>query len=359
MSDDRSLFGRLRGRRGPEPAIPVEADVVVLPRNAGDPLLELEPAERDAIAAQVRNYADYREAAFGSFDDSETRADLSGDPAYGYDAEAMRRAVAEAEASHQRVEEMNRASIAPFRDLADQIERTGWVDLRDQSTWTLMNEVVDDTGYSVEDQESRPPADIAKVVEATFAARTERRREHEWLLAEISREEGYTGRPTVRDAEPEVEDPEREKPEAKKEVILAGYVARNVVLKRGAGGAAMAWVNVGQRSSPTAEPEYQKALLVGPAAEQAARVLRKGDEVVLTGEMRPGRPSVDPETQEVTERLPYLAATKLALDITDTPVTVQRPEHRKQRDASMAQDRSATGPLATVAGREVDGPRHH
>lgn len=126
--------------------------------------LDLDGQECVALVRELRRAAGDREAVGFSF--AEVYADLSGDPEYAYSPSAQDRYVEAALAAHARYELRGAALAGPFYELAERIERSGRVDLDDPSSRALVVDMLDDTGWQLDEPWAAPPAEMHRVMEA-------------------------------------------------------------------------------------------------------------------------------------------------------------------------------------------------
>lgn len=105
--------------------------------------LVLSDSERKALVAGLIYQAEQRDPGF-DFDEWEIYADLASDPTYFGDERATDAYVERERRSYNAFAERAAALGRPFTDLAEQVERTGRLDLTDPSTWNLVNDSVDD-----------------------------------------------------------------------------------------------------------------------------------------------------------------------------------------------------------------------
>ena len=113
--------------------------------------LVLSDSERKVLVAGLISQAEMRDPELsepGFFDEREIYADLASDPTYFGDERATDAYVERERRSYNAFAESAAALGRPFTDLAEQVERTGRLDLTDRSTWDLVNDTVDDFGAS-------------------------------------------------------------------------------------------------------------------------------------------------------------------------------------------------------------------
>lgn len=134
-------------------------------------VLELNNIERRALAHKLRTYADYREGDL-HFDLNERAAELRDDPAYAYSQDAIQSELRSEEEAMRRLNQKLAVAASPYRQLADQIEATGRLNLADSDIRRDVTEVIDNTGWEVgEDAYVLPPEPMRRVVEAVQAPR--------------------------------------------------------------------------------------------------------------------------------------------------------------------------------------------
>lgn len=134
-------------------------------------VLELNNVERVALATELRKYADYREGDL-SFDLGERAAELHTDPTYAYSQDAIESELRREEEVMRRINQKFAVAASPYRDLADQVEATGRLNLADSDIRRDVTEVIDNTGWEVgEDPFRLPPEPMRRVVEAVQAPR--------------------------------------------------------------------------------------------------------------------------------------------------------------------------------------------
>ncbi|MFC2777619.1 MAG: hypothetical protein ACFN4K_06035 [Pauljensenia sp.] len=139
--------------------------------NLSDQVVDLSEDEARAVARELRRYRDMRsDPAVVDVAMVEARAELSVDPAYAYSQTATEQKLAEVERLTQRLTGQAVDAATPFYQLADRVERDRRIDLGDATVRGPLVEVVDHTGWSLDDQYAQPPADLRRVVEATRAA---------------------------------------------------------------------------------------------------------------------------------------------------------------------------------------------
>lgn len=130
-------------------------------------MLELNESERTALVGELRRYADYREGDLNpAVAEDELRGDLRADPTYAYDSDAMDQAVSKAAERWEQFTQERVSEAAPYRDLADQVEHTGRLDLSTTSTRRDVADVIDNTGWDLSDPGAQPPPEMRRVVEA-------------------------------------------------------------------------------------------------------------------------------------------------------------------------------------------------
>lgn len=131
------------------------------------PVLELDDYEREAVVDLLRAYAAMHEdLGYGVDSGVELRAALANDPTFAYSPEAIERAVANEE---RRLERLGRASAAyarPFRELGNQVDRNGTLNLSNASTCGRIAETIDYAGWTLHDEYAHPPKELRRVVEA-------------------------------------------------------------------------------------------------------------------------------------------------------------------------------------------------
>lgn len=111
--------------------------------------LVLSDSDRKLLVAGLISQAEMRDPELrepGFFDEREIYADLASDPTYFGDERATDAYVERERRSYNAFAESAAALGRPFTDLAEQVERTGRLDLTDPSTWDLVNDTVEDYG---------------------------------------------------------------------------------------------------------------------------------------------------------------------------------------------------------------------
>ncbi len=129
-------------------------------------VLDLDKAEREALAHELRSYADYIEGGL-TFDTSEDEAlysfELSQDATYASDEKAFNEAIDEYRERAAGHEERAAQVVMPWRDLADQVEQTGKLDLTDADARLHVAEVLDNRGWQ---SLSEIPQPLHRIVQA-------------------------------------------------------------------------------------------------------------------------------------------------------------------------------------------------
>lgn len=134
-----------------------------------DQVLDLDEAERSALADELRKYADYREGDL-DLDTRERAAELSNDPTYAYDEQATTEALEQEQEQIGQFQQEQVAAASPYRELADQVEQTGRLDLTDDAVRRDVTEVIENTGWRLDgDAQDAPPQPMQRVVEAVQA----------------------------------------------------------------------------------------------------------------------------------------------------------------------------------------------
>lgn len=144
-----------------------------------DQVLDLDEAERSALADELRKYADYREGDL-DLDTSERAAELSNDPTYAYDEQATTEALEQEQEQIGQFQQEQIAAATPYRELADQVEQTGRLDLTDDAVRRDVTEVIDRAGWRLDgDAQDAPPQPMQRVVEAVQAPRPQEQPQHD------------------------------------------------------------------------------------------------------------------------------------------------------------------------------------
>lgn len=129
-------------------------------------ILNLDEAERAALADELRKYAAYREGDL-DLDTSERGAELRDDPTYAYDEEARAEALEWEQEQIDQFQQQQVAAASPYRELADHVEQTGRLDLTDDAVRRDVTEVIENTGWRVDgDVQDAPPQPMWRVVDA-------------------------------------------------------------------------------------------------------------------------------------------------------------------------------------------------
>ena len=135
--------------------------------------MELTQNEADSLASALRQYA-RMVSPVGDLDQdlAEHRADLAYDPTYAYDPAAIE---AELERTVEEYDERLAGWAdrgAHFDDLAEVVASRRQLDLSDEATRPLVEEVIEYAGWVVDGEEGdQPPADLRKVVAAVQSPR--------------------------------------------------------------------------------------------------------------------------------------------------------------------------------------------
>nr|WP_255427711.1 toprim domain-containing protein [Yimella sp. cx-51] len=150
--------------RGAEPGIVSLAAPGADSRSAGG--FVLHDRERSALVDTLR--FEYERRAPEQFDESEVYAALASDPQYAYDEGATERYMARERVHFAATEKQTLERLRPIEDLADHVQRTGWVDLDDAVTRSVIADVVADAGWdlSSSDPGVAPPEDLRGVIQA-------------------------------------------------------------------------------------------------------------------------------------------------------------------------------------------------
>jgi len=120
--------------------------------------MRLNQAEAASVATELRRYGDYRESATWvdyDIDNAELTADLAGDPTYA--AAPSETWQGRYDQTEQQTTQMQHNAVDAadiYREAADDVERTGELDL---NTPGLLNDVIDNAGWSLDDPDSPPP----------------------------------------------------------------------------------------------------------------------------------------------------------------------------------------------------------
>lgn len=144
-----------------------------------DQVLDLDEAERSALVDELRKYADYREGDL-DLDTRERAAELSNDPTYAYDEQATTEALEQEQEQIGQFQQEQVAAASPYRELADQVEQTGRLDLTDDAVRRDVTEVIENTGWRLDgDAQDAPPQPMQRVVEAVQAPRPQEQPQHD------------------------------------------------------------------------------------------------------------------------------------------------------------------------------------
>ena len=125
--------------------------LAALDRIAGAEPVWFDPTERLELATLFRGIAD-REVGYVldlDLDTSELMVELSQDPTYAYSPDAIEQRV---EAEQRQLDKAKwQASVqwSSVHDLANEVEWSGLIDLRDQATQYAVKEVMDYLGHEV------------------------------------------------------------------------------------------------------------------------------------------------------------------------------------------------------------------
>lgn len=131
------------------------------------PILTLTDAERDALAQELRRYADYRQD-YSVYHPSEAWAELASDPTYASQpTEVWDQVTARQERQHQNVQGSNLAAADMFEDLARHVEEHQVLPLT-RDTVRLLSEVFDNAGWGRASGDS-PPAGLKRAVDRVHA----------------------------------------------------------------------------------------------------------------------------------------------------------------------------------------------
>lgn len=134
-------------------------------------VIELDDYERAALAHELREYADYREGDL-YLDTNERAAELSADPSYAYDEQAVAEGLEHEHSQIAQLQQEQVAAASPYRDLADQVEQTGRLDLTDEAVRSDVTEVINNASWQFGgDEQVTPPPTMRRVVEAVEASR--------------------------------------------------------------------------------------------------------------------------------------------------------------------------------------------
>lgn len=146
-----------------------------------DQVLDLDEAERSALADELRKYADYREGYLDPGEAlSERAAELSNDPTYAYDEQATAEALEQEQEQIGQFQQVQIAAGDPYRELADQVEQTGQLDLTDDAVCRDVAEVIDNAGWRLDGDGLAPtPQPMQRVVEAVQAPRPQEQPQHD------------------------------------------------------------------------------------------------------------------------------------------------------------------------------------
>lgn len=165
-----------------------------------DQVLDLDEAERSALADELRKYADYREGDL-DLDTRERAAELSNDPTYAYDEQATTEALEQEQEQIGQFQQEQIAAASPYRELADQVEQTGRLDLTDDAVRRDVTEVVENTGWRLDgDAQDAPPQPIQRVVEAVQAPRPQEQPQHDQVPQQAAPERDEYDEPVQADS---------------------------------------------------------------------------------------------------------------------------------------------------------------
>lgn len=135
-------------------------------------VLFLDEGER---AALIRAWRSYVEARSGYVDPgehaAEVAADFAGDPTLSADSAAYDAAVAAEEVRFNASQVAAAESVANDWDLGETVARTGRVDLSDPRVLSVTSDIIDYTGWTIDDDFAQPPAEMRRVVAAVAAQR--------------------------------------------------------------------------------------------------------------------------------------------------------------------------------------------
>lgn len=142
-------------------------------------VLDLDEGERSAVADELRKYADYSEGDL-DLDTRELAGELSNDPTYAYDEQATSEALEQEQERIGQVQQEQVAAATPYRELADQVEQTGRLDLTDDAVRRDVTEVIDNAGWRLDgDAQDAPPQPMQRVVEVVQAPRQQEQPQHD------------------------------------------------------------------------------------------------------------------------------------------------------------------------------------